>query len=394
MNQVALFCVCLAAWWTFMILMVLFTAYYRWWRMKRHIRKTPFAPKQSPRCLLLRPCAGQEEGLLTCLISIAEAKRDFPVEVRFGVDSDDDPARSVAGRAVDILNEKGIESSLLIIKMSGPNRKVSILHGLTTTGKVDHDIIISADSNTDLAGFDLNRFVAAITEDGASAVWCPPWIDISKRTIGNLAAQAVLHGSWHSFGLLGAIDSRGMVGKLFAVTRSALRNIGGFSVMVRYLGEDMEMSRRLRRSGHKVTRFPQSVKTVSGPASFGDAVARYARWIMVVKFQRRRLMVSYPLLFFNALIVYGLATFGMLYSVTLGGLCLLSAFLLRLLVGYSASRMLGLRPHLGTVAIQAVVADIVMLIAFVKALFMRDVRWRGRTLVFEPNGELKMDPYE
>jgi ceramide glucosyltransferase len=388
MKLAAFIGLCLAIWWTYMILMVLLTAYYRQWRRRRSGRKRRI-PAGLPRCLLVRPCAGEETGLLDCLTSIARTRRDFPVRVVFGVDSEDDPALKVAHRAASLLAEEGIECSVEVTPVIGPNRKVSILAGCVAAAGADWDIVLSADSNTDLTGFDLNRFVATLArDDGVAAVWAPPRVEAPSRGLGNLASEAVLHGSWHSFGILSLIDPAGMMGKLFGVTRRALFEIGGFDAMVGFLGEDMEMSRRLRAAGFKVESFSVSVKTVSGATTWAETLARHARWMMVIKAQRRLLMLSYPLLFFNALIVYGLALFGFFYSVTAGAICVSGAFLLRLLVGYSAARMLGVRLRPTEVVSHAFVADILLLFAFVRALRMRTVEWRGKVLSFGPNGEL------
>ncbi len=389
MEQVALVSLCLAFWWTFMVLMVLSTGYYRRWQTERRFQTWIRPVDALPRCLLIRPCSGEDAEQLTCLTSAIDAEWTFPLEVIIGVDSEDDPAFGNATRAVDILNQKGIESSLQIISPIGPNSKVSILAGCVAAARSAPDIIISADSNTDLTGFDLNRFVAPLCKNrGGAAIWAPPWVSSADRNWGNLASEAVLHGSWHSFGLLSAISPGGMVGKLFAVTREALGRIGGFGAMARYLGEDMEMSRRLRRVGDRVAHCPMSIRTTAKRTSWTETVARHTRWMMVIKAQRRPLMFAFPFLFFNALIVYLLAAVGLFYNTPSGVLCLLATLLLRLLVGYSAARMLGLSPRVHQVVAHAFVADILLLSAFVRALRTRHVEWRGKTLTVTSEGEL------
>lgn len=391
MTLVSLAILCVAGFWTYMIWMVLVTAYHRQWKMGRRFRLLDADRTLPKSCLLIRPCSGEDAEQLDCLTSVVRARRDFPLRVIIGVDSDDDPAVPSAKQAVEILNREGIPSSLEVLPVIGPNRKVSILAGCVSRvrGENDFDLVLSADSNTDLSGFDLTRFVAPLLqENGTAAIWAPPRVEAEERDLGNLASEAVLHGSWHSFGLLGAIDPRGMVGKLFAVTREALDAVGGFEGMVRYLGEDMEMSRRLRSRGLKVERYPSSVRTTASRMTWSETLARHARWMMVIKAQRPRLMLSYPLLFFNTPIVSILCLAGMLYSVPAALVCLLCALLLRLLVGASAARMLGLRSGLPTLVAHAVVGDGLLLVAFLKSLRMRTVEWRGRALTFTGTGEI------
>ena len=156
----------------------------------------------------------------------------------------------------------------------------------------------------------------------------------------------------------------------------------------------MEISKRLRRIGFRVECFFQSVKTVSGPSSWEETLARHTRWITVIKAQRPRLLLSYPLLFFNSLLVYSLLITGLLYSANAasGLLLFLSTLLLRLLVGFSAGRMLGLHPRPGQLVVHAAVADVLLLWAFIRALKRRNVQWRGKTLSFTKSGELKDFP--
>ena len=370
--------------WNVLLLMTLLFCVFRRRRMALHNARLS-QPHALLSAVLIRPCAGDEPGLEACLTSIVHARRSFPVEVVFGVDSPKDTAIPAIQAAVAALRDHDIPSRMVVAPIIGPNRKVSILAGCMDTVAREVEIVISADSNTDLSGYNLD----SLARSRAAAMWAPPRVDTpSGSGWGSRMQQAVLLHSWHSFGLLSALDPRGMVGKLFALKREALDRIGGFGALVNYLGEDMQLSRLLREHGYDVTSDIRSVRTVVPPASPSATLARFARWTMVIKAQRRALLVSYPLLFFHFVPTLLLGLFAIPILPILALILLLLGGVVRWSVGVTASRMLGIRPRLLETLTMPAVADVVLCAAFFKALTMKQVEWRGRAFTLGPSGEL------
>src|SRR5690606_35045969 len=100
-----------------------------------------------------------------------------------------------------------------------------------------------------------------------------------------------------AFSLLGRLEPHGLlVGKTFAVRLTALRRVGGFAALVQHLGEDMELARRLREQGSCVQESDTVVSSLASRRSVGQVLARYARWLLVIRAQRPALLASYPLL--------------------------------------------------------------------------------------------------
>jgi ceramide glucosyltransferase len=111
--------------------------------------------------------------------------------------------------------------------------------------------------------------------------------------------------------------------------------------------------------------------------------------MMVIKAQRPALLISYPMLFFNALVMVASSAACAPFSPLLSGIVLYAAVLLRIGVGYTAARMLSLRPKASDLLFGILIADVLLVIAFIKALGTRRFNWRGRWLTISGGGELK-----
>jgi ceramide glucosyltransferase len=119
-------------------------------------------------------------------------------------------------------------------------------------------------------------------------------------------------------------------------------------------------------------------------------VARYGRWLSVIRAQRPALLASYPALFFATPLLALAATVAVLTgragAPSLGAEALV--LLLRGAVGWAAARASGRARGIAPVLTDAVLADALLGWAFVRALRTRSVSWRGRVLRIAPGGEL------
>lgn len=337
--------------------------------------------------LLVRPCRGLEPGLERCLLSVARARYGFPLQVRMGVAEQSDAAAPVAQRVAASLRDKGIDAQVVVVPPRGSNHKASIVAGVCTS--TEADVIINADSNVDLAGLDLDALVEPLVRgEGVGAVWAPHVEVTQERTLGARASTAVLGGSLHAFALLCGIDPRGLVGKLFAFRRDAAEATAALPALVHYLGEDMELSRRLRQGGWTVRPVLLPVRSVGSVRTLRHAIDRQARWTRVIRAQRPWLLLSYPLLFAPTpflLLLGAAAAYG---SPAWGGVLLTTAALWRVTVAAAARTSSALPITWVDLIIDAVLADGVILAALVLALTHRSFTWRGRKLRITRGGHL------
>jgi ceramide glucosyltransferase len=337
---------------------------------------------ESESVMLLRPVAGEEVGLARRLEATGGAR--FVV---FAVGTRSDPAEPIAQRVAARLRARGVDASVFVTRAVGPNHKADqIARALALPRARTRAIVVVADADVELGDDAVLRLAGALGSNGA--VWAPPVERGVTRTWGDRASQAVLDASFHSFPILAGIDPNGLVGKLFAVRRSALDATGGFEALTHHLGEDMELARRLRLAGYRVrvARRP-AIATAEG-RSLRDILGRYTRWLLVVRAQRASLLLSYPLLLAAAPLFVAVLAFAIhrqdraLATLAVAGLAV------RLGIACFARATAGLAIAPLTAAFQSLAADVLLLIALVAACTTRAITWRGRRLAIGQDGTL------
>lgn len=366
-----------------------------WLRMRK--AKTMNTQLPPHHVLLLRPCAGAEPALPLTLRS-ARSLLAGNAEVRcvFGVESREDAALAPAEDAARTLNECGIPASVVITHACTPNRKAAQLERMLAHGSPMEGIVVVADSDVDLAGLDLQAFLCPLFgPNPALSVWAPPVETGPPLTWGDRASAAWLGASIHSFPLLGGLDPRGLVGKLFALRTETLEKIGGFSSLTHILGEDMEIARRISERGGRIEMAPFPARSLARGRSFSQAVHRFGRWLSMIRTQRPLLLLTYPGLFFATPLLC-VASLPMLYiTPKLSAGALLLALSSRLLCAWAAAKSAQEgRVHALRLIQDAALADALMLAAFWHALSSRTIVWRRHTFSVGANGVLSEEPTE
>ena len=344
------------------------------------VQQVPAAPE----VLLVRPCTGNDATLEPALRSTAALRHRGPLRVVLTVDRRDDPAWPHVRRAALWLRERGVNAQAVLAPTSAYNRKVGQLAEVTR--ETTAPIVMCVDADVDLSNFDLDAFVAPLASAPQAAVWAPPVEVGALAGLGDRASAAVLGASLHAFTLLGELDEGGLVGKTFAVRTDALREVGGFDGLTHHLGEDMELARRLRERGWLTTMCRTSVRAIGSGRSLSGVLTRYTRWLWVIRAQRPSLLTSYPLLLAAApLLLAALAVLGLLAPAWGLGLATL-VLLTRVAVATGAAMPRG--RVLSAATFEWLLADAVLLLAFVRVFGRPQVQWRGRTLRLNPGGRL------
>lgn len=348
-------------------------------------RRAPWEARAHGAALVIRPCAGAEPSLAENLASTARARWGGEIRVRFAVATGDDPAAEVCETAAKSLRDNGIDARVVITGADAPNHKAAQLAAVVARETDLPATVVVADSDTDLTGLPLGALVARVeSSPRAAAAWVPP-VERSARTAGDRASRALLGASLHAFPLLAGIDAGGLVGKLVAMRTDALTAVGGFDALLRHLGEDMELARAWRAMGWTVEAAPFVVPSTASGRPWSSAVARYARWMTVIRAQRPHLLPSYPLLFFGTVPWTALALLAPSRATALAALCAWSS---RALVAYAGARRTGAPFSLADIAR----GDLLLAAAFAQAMRARTVRWRGRALAIQRDGTLAEAP--
>lgn len=351
----------------------------------------------APRVVVVRPCAGLEPQLRRSLESTATLRYSGPLRVVLATSTADDAARPVLLEVAASLRTRGMAVEVAVVAPRGANLKASQLAGLVDAA--DDDVALVIDSDVELEGLDLDHMLAPLCEPAASggascaapvvAVWCPP-VEREPVSLGDRMSAALLGGSLHAFPLLGTLDPRGLVGKTLAIRLAALRAVGGFAGLVQHLGEDMELARRLRERGLGIAMSDTPVASLASHRSVAQVLARYTRWLLVIRAQRPALLASYPLLLAATpgLLVAG--SCGLMLGWPGAGLAVGATLVSRLTVATIAASLARRGPRPVAALLDVVLADGLLLVAFARALGPARVRWRDRSLRLGTHGVLEL----
>ncbi len=345
------------------------------------------------RRVIVRPLASgaAPPWLAEALASTFRAARSGDVVV-FSVASVDDPASSIARVAIrrGLRVAPSVAAHLVVGGPSGPNGKVCRLAEalrrlpdiLAISKNPRAPLVVIADDDVALRRRLLDALDAAVHAEVAAA-WAAPVEDRPGlvRALGDRASAAILDGSAHAFPALGALptgDAPTFVGKAFAIDADVLTTLGGFDALRNHLGEDAELSRRISAMGRKSALVEVPARSLAYGRTFREVVARYARWLAVVRAQRPHLLASYPLCLAPLPIVLGLAALAHTKPALVAAAL---AVLLRLLLSVRLHAYFARRRTIFRQFVDLFLADATLLSALVVTLGTRSHAWRGRTLV-------------
>lgn len=349
------------------------------WRRARSVQSAHGAPRAASPvdALVLRPVKGEEAWI--------EANLRAPVPVPgaaecFSVGRVAEAAHLLAMRAAAA--RRGVAVS--VGEYDLPNPKVAHLAHACAT-QPPRAVVVVVDADVEPLTVDGAGILAALEEPSVDAVW-QPVIEGPGDTLGDALSEAILLGSFHAFPLLGLLDHGGLVGKVSAVRRRALDEVGGFEALGRVLGEDMELAAAIRERGRATRMLPSVARSSVRGRSVGEVFDRFVRWTLVTKSQRPAKLVSYPLFFFPLpLVAMGAVCTEMPEAVYFAALALAARASLAIL---GATRA-GATPRLPRVLLLAPLADLLLFAAWLRALTLRTVSWRGTRMRFAEHGRLE-----
>jgi ceramide glucosyltransferase len=332
--------------------------------------------------LLVRPCAGTPPWLAQALRSTADAPLAGTLLIRFTVDAATDPALPIAEAAAVELRARGLDARVMVASHPGANRKAAQVLACVAAHP-DAAQVVVADADVDLASAPLDALCAHLHASDVAAAW-QPVVESLGDTAGDRASAALLGASLHAFPLLGRLDPGGLVGKLFAFDRARVDAARGLEAGLTVLGEDMALAAAVEAQGLRVVQHPGAARSLARGRAMDDLVARYARWLQVIRTQRGGRLWAYPALFLGHAHI-GVAGLFVATFEPAGGLSVVAGALLARLLAAGVARHLGgaqVRPSLGDL----VAADVLLFRAWRAALRSREVVWAGRRLQRGPGG--------
>lgn len=224
---------------------------------------------------------------------------DYPeYEVLFGVSDLNDPALSLVER----LREEFPQGELRVVhclEALGLNGKVSNLARMLPQARFEH--VIVNDSDILVPRNYLSQVMAPFAQPDVGMV-TTLYRGLAGHTLGS-KLEALGLSTDFSGGVLIARALEGGVrfglGATIAMTKTVLREIGGFESLVDYLGDDYELGARAAAAGHKVELADTVLETAVPDYQFRDFWAHQMRWARNIKDRR-------PMQYFGLIVTFGL----------------------------------------------------------------------------------------
>jgi ceramide glucosyltransferase len=352
----------------------------------RFSRKASSARRTSmPSVTILKPLHGAEPGLLENLASFCTQNYPGPVQIVLGVQDPRDDAIAVVER---LRAEHGADHIDLVVDatMHGLNRKVSNLVNMWR--RVEHEIIVVADSDMRVDPDYLSRVVAALEERGIGAVTClyhglaapGVWARLAELGINAHFLPSVVFG-------LGLGLAHPCFGSTIAFKRKALAEIGGFIGIADCLADDYAIGARLRAQGYKISVCPFTIGHVCGEMSAGELWQHEVRWARTVRtidpvgYTGSIVTHAFPLALIAALAGISAESLGPAIAIGLS----ITSFGCRLALLRQVERAFGLPPQSYWLL---PLRDLLSFAVFVSSVVGRNAKWKGRGYRFVSGGIL------
>jgi ceramide glucosyltransferase len=262
-----------------------------------------------------------------------------------------------------------------------PNRKVGHLTYALATLPRPGEVVLSVDADVAVDGALVAGLAQPLAAGAALSTAAPE--PFGARGLGGRASQALLRSTQHAFVALHAMSfgARALCGKALGLGTEARALLPGLG---EHIGEDLELALRLHAQGREVPLSPAPAR-IPAPADSGlcSAVRRFSRWMHVLRAHRPGLLPTVPVLLCpTPLLVAAALVSGSPWL--LGGVAALVALRTGL-----ALRLTRGRPDRAMAAGDWFLGEQLLLAAFVHALVVRTVAWRGRRFRLLPGGRMQ-----
>jgi ceramide glucosyltransferase len=256
----------------------------------RRDRIESFAPGVS----ILKSLKGLDPGMIDAFRSHCRQAYSGEFEILFGVSSLDDPAVS----AVQQLQAEFPDRTIRLIECParlGTNGKVSTLAQLAPHARFE--FLLVNDSDITVSPRYLARTMAQFAPHPVRQHQTPKPVGLVTalyrgRAHGTLGSRLESLGIATDFMpnvLLARLIERGLrygLGSTLAVSREALRAIGGFEAVVDYLADDYELGERIFKAGYRIGISSDVVETSVPPYNWRAFCDHQIRWMRTIRDSR------------------------------------------------------------------------------------------------------------
>jgi ceramide glucosyltransferase len=322
-----------------------------------------------PPVTVLKPLRGFDSETEGCLRTWLEQDYPGPVQVLFGVASEDDPA-------VQMVRARLKSDVVICPEKLGPNAKVSTLAQLEPL--IYYDLILVSDADVAVPK-DFLRAVAGFFEaQRPSLASCLYKLSGATNLPMRLEEFAVNSDFWSQ--VLQSIALKPMkfaLGASMIINRESLAKLGGFRAIVEYLADDFQLGNRVEG---KVALCPIVVESRSSPMRWRDVWAHQVRWARTIR-------VCQPVAFFFSIVgnpTLWPAAWAIASGAWLPGCALIT---IRAIGGALLERKLTGRFRVSWVVL-APLSDILRAVFWLLAFAGNQIHWAGRDFRVSNGGKL------
>jgi ceramide glucosyltransferase len=333
----------------------------------------------TPPISVLKPVHGRDPRFYEAILS--HASQIYPeFELLFGLTNPDDPAIADIRRLQREFPSRRIE--IIIVRTTAPNAKVGVMAELAR--HASYETLLVNDSDIVVAPGYLQTVVAPLRNPQIGLVtclyrahsesWASHWEALG---IATEFAPSVLVAR-----LLGQAEFA--LGSTMVFRAEALRRIGGFESIAKYVADDYQLGFHIRQLGYRIEFAPVVVETDLGAGSWGHTWRHQLRW-------SRTIRVSRPAGYYGYVVTH--ATFWALVAFAAhawwaGAIALTLRMAAGVLIGSAILQDRGVLARFWLIPLR----DLFGFAVWVAGAFGNRVQWRDRSLLLESGGIIRADP--
>ncbi len=230
----------------------------------------------SPPVTILKPLTGADTETRSCLESWFTQDYLQPVQILFGVASDEDPVCPVIRELIAAYPRSGAQL-ILCSESLGANAKVSTLaqlHRLTR-----HDVIVISDADVRVPPDFLTNMVSPLRDRATTLITCFYCLPNPATLAMQWEAIAVNADFWSQ--VLQAQSLKPLdfaLGAAIATRRRQLDAVGGFEALADFLADDYQLGNRIARQGGAIVISPVVVECREAPKNWKQVWRHQLRW--------------------------------------------------------------------------------------------------------------------
>jgi len=345
-----------------------------WWRRPATWQD---GGKWTPPLSVLKPVHGRDPRFFEAISS--HAAQNYPeFELLFGLTNPSDPAIADIQRLQREFPGRRIE--IVIVDTDAPNAKVGVLAELARRAR--YSLLLVNDSDIVVESGYFRAVAAPLRNPRIGLVTC-----LYRAQSESWAAHCEALGIATEFApsvlvarLLGQAEFA--LGSTMVFRADALRRIGGFESIAKYLADDYQLGRHIKQLGYRIEFAHVVVETHLGAESWAQAWQHQLRW-------SRTIRVSRPAGYYGYVVTH--ATLWALVALAgrqwwAGAIALAIRMIAGVLVGSAILKDRGVLRRFWLMPLR----DLFGFAVWAGGAFGNRVQWRDRSLQLEPGGIIQV----